>query len=102
MSQGLQIFDPNGNVVLDTTDYIVKPFSTINISTAANGSQVDPGMAGAINAFAGFNNTGDGGSGTSLEPTITIGSDGTITWTYDPNVLAYGYGATGFIYYGTY
>lgn len=99
MAQGIQIFDPSGNLLLDVSDYTLKLFGVINISPAANGSQVVSALIGQSNVFTIFNADSQGGS--QADPTISVNTaTGTISWTYDPTALSSGGTSTGAIFYG--
>lgn len=92
--QGLQIFDANGNMILDYTDATCRIYGTQTIVGSKNGSgTISDSRIKASTAFViPYNTTLDGVSITTssqqataerlaIQPTFTI-SNGKITWEY--------------------
>lgn len=53
MPQGLQIFDANGSILVDTSTYVVKEFARSTVSAATNGNVTLPAIPSGVTVVGG-------------------------------------------------
>lgn len=95
MTQGLQVFDANGNLIVDITDSLAKIVGTINIAAGTSGSVSVPAQVGGTRVYVvklASTPIGPVSNGPSNKRTEVTISGNTISWTAgrDAVVLRYG------------
>jgi hypothetical protein len=102
MSVGLQIFDANGNIVLDATYRVMRIINSVRLTGGYSGSLSDSRLAqGGWVSFQPDTMLGDGFmSGGVIAPRFSI-SGSTLTWTYAAkNNSTYDIFQDGTLFYG--
>ena len=84
MASGMQVFDGNGSLILDTGNRIAKVLGTVSVSS--NGSIYVPLLAGNTPFFFVYANEAPN-TVTGGLPNVSF-SNGTISWTYPATALA--------------
>jgi hypothetical protein len=104
MSCGLQVFDENGNIILDATYRVMRIIEAIYISDGFSSSRTDSRLLqGGWVSFQPDVTLGDGYlSGGVIAPSLSI-SGGTVSWSYAPkNNTTYDIWQNGTLFYGAY
>ena len=99
MSAGLQIFDENGNTILDTSDSLCRILGQFTADTEY-GSFTPPGLETYDRVFAFSSYSGRGFGNKAVPLTIYITDGQTINWRYRMDVAING--TTEVITYGSY
>jgi hypothetical protein len=104
MSAGLQIWDENGNVVLDATYRIMRIVGSTLIKDGAPGSVTDTRFAqGAFVSFQPELSNGDGYLDHGVIFPVFSFSGSTLSWSYpSPHSASYETYARGVLFYGAY
>ncbi|MBB6319237.1 hypothetical protein [Paraburkholderia tropica] len=101
MPVGLQIFDENGNIILDATYRVMRLGGMTTITGGLNGSVTDDRLAqGGWFTFQPKGTRGDGYlSGGVIVPRFTL-SGSTLSWTWNAKNSTYDTYQDGYIVYG--
>ncbi|WP_321920048.1 hypothetical protein [Paraburkholderia tropica] len=101
MTAGLQIFDANGNPVLDATYRVMRLGGSRSLTGGQNDSVADDRLLqGGWFSFAPSGTRGDGYlSGGVIVPRFTL-SGNTLSWTWNAKNSAYDIYQEGVVFYG--
>lgn len=103
MAVGLQIFDANGNIVLDASYRMMRIINSVTLSNGVSGSISDDRLSqGGWVSFQPSTSIGDGYlSGGVIVPRFSI-SGATLTWSYAGQNSSYDTFQGGTLFYGAY
>lgn len=101
MTAGLQIFDANGNIVLDATYRVMRLGGIATVTGGLNGGVTDDRLAqGGWFTFQPSGTRGDGYlSGGVIVPRFTL-SGNTLSWTWNAKNSTYDIYQQGYVVYG--
>ncbi|MEI7295838.1 hypothetical protein WCQ02_27140 [Paraburkholderia tropica] len=101
MTAGLQIFDANGNIVLDATYRVMRLGGLATVTGGLNGGVTDDRLAqGGWFTFQPSGTRGDGYlSGGVIVPRFTL-SGNTLSWTWNAKNSTYDIYQQGYVVYG--
>jgi hypothetical protein len=104
MAAGLQIWNENGQIILDATHRVMRFYGSYVLANGQNGSVTDPGLAqGCFISFQPDRYIGYGSGGT-IHPQFSFDpSTGTLSWSYAAkNSTTYDEFVSGTLFYGAY
>lgn len=101
MTAGLQIFDANGNIILDATYRVMRLGGIATVTGGLNGGVTDDRLAqGGWFTFQPSGTRGDGYlSGGVIVPRFTL-SGNTLSWTWNAKNSTYDIYQQGYVVYG--
>jgi hypothetical protein len=103
MSQGLQVWDAGGNLILDINDQVSQTLGSVAVAARSSGSIVVPRTGGENQIFY-FFSPSRSIDYTTIVPTIWVTGD-TLSWSFDTQVEQngpFGGAIGGSIQYGRY